>query len=143
MMCSKIRQCYMYVIQIFCLTVPSASPEMFEAIVGQRQVVFSWSPPQVTQPNAVITGYNLSCSPSPSSLPQSYCQLEPLTVTGFSPNTAYSCSVVATNSLGSGPAARISFTMQQDCKCMPLQALNFSCNKYLTIIMQMSSFKFV
>ena len=95
---------------------PSAAPLMFAADVGERQVVFSWSPPPVTQRNGVITSYTLSCSPSPSSLPQSPSLSGSLTVTGFSPDTAYSCSVVATNSRGSGPPANITFTMQQDCK---------------------------
>ena len=96
--------------------VPAAAPEMFTAEVGQREVVFSWSPPPVTQRNGVITSYNLSFSPSPSFLPQQ-TPSGPLTVTGFTPDTAYSCSVVATNSQGSGPSATTSFTTQQDCKC--------------------------
>ena len=98
------------------LLAPSAAPEKFAADPGERQVVFSWSPPPVTQRNGVITSYTLSCSPSPSSLPQSPSHSGPLTVTGFSPDIAYSCSVVATNSRGSGPPANVTFTMQQDCK---------------------------
>ena len=93
---------------------PSAAPEMFAADAGERQVVFSWSPPPVTQRNGVITSYTLSCSPSPSSLPQSPSLSGSLTVTGFSPDTSYSCSVVATNSKGSGPPVNITFTTQQD-----------------------------
>ena len=95
---------------------PEGAPEMFEAVAGQRQVNFSWSPPPVTQRNGVITSYTLSCSPSPSSLPQSPSQSGPLTVAGFSPDTSYTCSVVANNSQGSGPAASISFTTLEDCK---------------------------
>ena len=95
---------------------PSATPLMFAADPEERQVVFSWSPPPVTRRNGVITSYTLSCSPSPSSPPQSPSLSGPLTVTGFSPDTAYSCSVVATNSQGSGPPANITFTTQQDCK---------------------------
>ena len=98
---------------------PSGSPEKFEAVAGQRQVVFTWSPPPVTQRNGVITNYTLSCSPSPSSLPQSpSSQSVSLTVTGFSPNTLYSCSLVATNSQGSGPPSNISFTTLEDCKIL-------------------------
>ena len=89
---------------------------MFEVEVGQRQVNFSWSPPPVTQRNGIITSYTLSCSPSPSSLPQSPSQAGPLTVAGFSPDSFYSCSVVATNSQGSGPPANITFITLQDCK---------------------------
>ena len=89
---------------------------MFEADADQQRVVFTWSPPPVTQRNGIITNYTLSCSPSPSSLPLSTSsQSESLTVTEFSPNTLYSCSVVATNSQGSGPSSTISFTTM-DCK---------------------------
>ena len=109
----------MSVVSYLCLSfslAPSAAPEMFEADVGERQVVFSWSPPPVTQRNGVITSYTLSCSPSPSSLPKFPSLSGSLTVTGFSPDTSYSCSVVATNSKGSGPPANITFPTQQDCK---------------------------
>ena len=100
----------------FYLSVPSGAPEMFEAVAGQRQVNFSWYPPPVTQHNGLITSYTLFCSPSPSSLPQSPSQSGPLTVAGFSPDTSYSCSVVASNSQGSGPSADTTFTTSQDCK---------------------------
>ena len=96
---------------------PSGSPEIFEAVAGQRQVVFTWSPLPVTQRNGVITNYTLSCSPSPSTLPQSpSSQSGSLTVTGFSPNTLYSCSLTANNNRGSGPAATTSFTTLEDCE---------------------------
>ena len=100
----------------YATTAPSSAPNMFEAEVGQRQVVFSWSPPPVTQQNGLITSYTLSCSPSPSSLPHSPSQSGLLTVAGFSPDTSYSCSVVANNGLGSGPPAHTNFTTLQDCE---------------------------
>ena len=87
----------------------------FTAVAGEREVVFSWSPPPVTERNGVITSYTLSCSPSPSSLPQSPSS-GPLTVAGFSPHTSYSCSLVASNTQGSGPPAPTSFTTLQDCE---------------------------
>ncbi|CAI8023704.1 Down syndrome cell adhesion molecule-like protein 1 homolog [Geodia barretti] len=95
---------------------PSGSPEMFGAVAGEREVEFSWSPPPPTQQNGVITSYTLSCSPSPSSLPQSPSSQSSgsLSVTGFSPNTLYSCSLTANNSQGSGPPATAIFTTQQD-----------------------------
>ncbi|CAI8015229.1 hypothetical protein GBAR_LOCUS9460 [Geodia barretti] len=81
----------------------------------EREVEFSWSPPPVTQRNGVITSYTISCSPSPSSLPHSpTSQSGPHTVAGFSPNTHYSCSLVASNTRGSGPPANTSFNTQQD-----------------------------
>ena len=102
-------------------TAPTGTPEMFEAVFGQRQVNFSWSPPPVTQHSLVITSYTLSCSPSPSSLPQSPSQSGTLTVAGFSSDTSYTCSLVASNSQGSGPAANISFTTLEDCKIINLK----------------------
>ena len=89
---------------------------MFAAEISQRQVIFSWSPPLVAQRNGLIISYTLSCSPSPTSLPQFPSQSGLLMVTGFSPDTSYSCSVVANNSLGSGPPAHTTFTTIQDCK---------------------------
>ena len=90
---------------------------MLDAVPGEREVVFSWSPPPVTQRDGVITSYSISCSPSPSSLPHSPSfQSGPHTVAGFSPNTHYSCSLVASNTRGSGPPANTSFNTQQDCK---------------------------
>ena len=96
--------------------VPMSSPGMFEAVAGQRQVVFSWSPPPVTQYNGFITSCTLSCSPSPSSLPQSPSQSGPLTVAGFSSDTTYSCSVAANTDLVSGPPAHTNVTTLQDCE---------------------------
>ena len=85
----------------------------FTAVAGEREVVFFWSPPPVTERNGVITSYTLSCSPSPSSLPQ-FPSSGPLTVAGFSPHTSYSCSLVASNTQGSGPPAPTSFTTLED-----------------------------
>ena len=97
------------------LSAPSSAPQNFAAVSGEREVEFSWSAPPITQQNGVITSYILSCYPSPSSLPQ-FPSSGPLTVTGLSPDTGYSCSLVASNSQGSGPPANISFTTQQDCE---------------------------
>ena len=89
---------------------------MFVAVPGKRQVIFSWSPPVVTERNGVIINYTLSCSPSPSTLPLSIPQTA-VTVTGFTPDTNYICSVEANNGLGPGPAAQEIFETQSDCKC--------------------------
>ncbi|CAI8054375.1 hypothetical protein GBAR_LOCUS29678 [Geodia barretti] len=94
---------------------------MFGAVVGDREVEFSWSPPPPTQQNGVITSYTLSCSPSPSSLPQSpSSQSGSLTATSFSPNTLYSCSLTAENSQGSGPPAVVTFTTEEDFPLLPV-----------------------
>ena len=100
---------------ILSYSVPSGIPEMFDTVFGERQVTFSWSPPAVTQYNGVIINYTLSCSPSPSTLPLSVSQAVPVTVTGFTPDTNYICSVMAHNGLGAGPAAQEIFETQPDC----------------------------
>ena len=91
-------------------------PDTFEVVAGQRQVIFSWCPPLEVQHSRLITSYTLSCSPSPSSLPQSISQSGLLTVAGFSPDTSYSCSVVASNSQGSEVAAVKTFSTSEDCE---------------------------
>ena len=111
--------------------VPSGSPETFVAEAAERDVTFSWSPPNVTLRNGNIIGYNLSCSPSPSSLPQSFPESGTYTVAHFSPSTthacstlasrfspatSYECSVVALNGKGAGPPAVVSFTTAYDCR---------------------------
>ena len=109
-------ECFLFSTCSVCDIVPAGAPEVFVASAGERQVNFSWSPPPVALRNGVITSYTLSCSPSPSSLLQSPSQPGPLTVAGFSPDTSYSCSVVASNSRGSGSPANTSFTTRQDCE---------------------------
>ena len=103
---------------IHLFTAPSSAPEMFEAVPGERQVVFSWSPPPITQQNGPLTSYTLSCSPSLPSQPLTIpLESRPsLTVTGLSPNTDYTCSVTADNSRGSGPPTNLEFTTVNDCK---------------------------
>ena len=96
---------------------PSGTPVMLSAVTEKRQVLFSWSPPPVTQHNGVLTNYTISCSPSPSSLPQSLShQNTSTTVAGFTPNTLYTCSVTAWKTQGSGPPAYTTFTTLEDCK---------------------------
>ena len=84
--------------------------------VGERQVNFTWSPAILTRNNTTITIYTLSCSPSPSSLPLHLSQPASLTLTGFTPDTTYTCSVVTNESIGYERPADTTFTTQQDCK---------------------------
>ena len=107
----KVHGCLIHTLFI----APSGSPSMFTSIEGKREVFFSWSPPPVTQHNGVLTSYTLSCSPSPSSLPQSLSiQTTSKTVAGFSPNTVYTCSLAVGNSKGFGPPANTTFTTAED-----------------------------
>ena len=97
---------------------PSGVQEMFETVPGEREVVFSWSPPPITQQNGPLTSYTLSCSPS---LPSQPLTIPPasrpsLTVNGLTPNTDYTCSVTADNSRGSGPPENLTFKTVDDCK---------------------------
>ena len=87
--------------------------EIFEVVAGQRQVNFTWSPALVTINNTVTTNYTLYCSPSIPSLPLSLTHAGSFIVTGFTPNTVYSCSIVASDSHAS---QNKTFTTQQDCK---------------------------
>ena len=124
-------------LDISILSVPGDIPQMFEALAGQRQVTFSWSPPLLAK-DGVTTSYTLSCSPSPSSLPLTTTTLlGSLTVDGFTPYTAYACYMVATIDVTPGPPANISFTTLEDCKtqcnkqifcqCIYIQIHTFSC----------------
>ena len=73
-----------------CVIVPSGIPEVFVAVAGKREVVFSWSPPPVTQRKALSCSHSLAPSFSSNS--------GNLTLAGFSPNTSYTCSIAASNS---------------------------------------------
>lgn len=83
-------------------------------MVGTSDVTFSWSPPEVTLRNGDIVEYVLSCSPRGSAVMTVTIFTEPGTymVDGFSANTDYNCSVIASNSKGSGPPATLLFTTQ-------------------------------
>ena len=94
---------------------PSGAPEVFTVVARQREVAFSWSPPPLAQLNGIITNYTLSCNPAPSSFPWPSPHSSPITILGFSPDTTYSCSVVANNGLGSGPPSNVTFLTQHDC----------------------------
>ena len=96
-----------------CYLFFSVVPEIFEAIPGQRQVNFTWSPALVKRNNTLITNYTLYCYPSIPSLPLSLTHAGSFIVTGFTPDTVYSCSVVASDTLIS---QNMTFTTQQDCK---------------------------
>ena len=66
--------------------------ENFQATTGERSVTFFWPSPSIV-PIGNITGFNISCSPSPPSLPLSFSEAGTHAVRGFSPNTVYNCSL--------------------------------------------------
>lgn len=93
---------------------PSGAPVNLQANAGEREVTLSWSLPDVTLRNGNVTGYTVTCSPSPTSPPQSFTQSGAHVVGGLSPGSMYNCSVVANNSQGSGPPAYTLFTTEED-----------------------------
>ena len=83
--------------------------------IRQREVEIQWSTP--TDIPVPINGYNLTCIPSPSSLPAPSFSLPPVetyTLSGLTPSTEYKCSLSAYNDAGQGPTVTISFTTLPD-----------------------------
>ena len=82
----------------------------------------SWSPPII--PNSHSIGYTLTCEPlSPSPIErvvtghfESSRDVDVVNVTleGLSPSTMYNCSLLANNSVGSGPSSHLTITMEDD-----------------------------
>jgi large repetitive protein len=60
----------------------------------------SFSPP-ASDGGSAITSYTVTCSPSGSASAAS----SPITITGLTNGTTYTCSVTATNAIGTGPAS--------------------------------------
>ena len=122
--------CILYNTARDCVCVSEGAPKMFDGSAGERHVTFSWFPPLLSKQNEVTTDYTLSCSPSPSSLPLTTSRTGSFTVGGFTPNTSYSCSIVAHTGLGFGPPSYISFMTIEDCKVgmarMPASRNTFS-----------------
>ena len=100
--------------KIHCsFTVPTGPPLSFQVVVGVTEITFTWSPPEVTLRNGVITEYTLSCSSGGTlMILTTFTESGKYTVDGFSASTSYDCSVLAANSVGSGPPASLSFTTQ-------------------------------
>ena len=93
---------------------PIGIPENFRVTAGEREAVFSWSPPTVSAP---ISNYTLYCYPSPDSFPLTLPTAGSHRLSGFSPATEYRCSLVANyNSTVSGVPANIDFTTLPDRK---------------------------
>ena len=100
-------------------TVPSSFPASFSVItIGATEVVFSWGPLPVLERNGVIIQYTVTCNSSFGSVSQSFEEDGTnATISGFWPNTTYSCDIFATNSAGDGPSrSGVSFTTKDDSK---------------------------
>ena len=120
---------------MYLCSVAACYIDSFEAMAGERDVVFFWIVSPVPECSNLMTVFTLSCSPSPSSLPQSPSS-GPLTVTGLSPDTSYSCSLVAGGRFGPQPSANITFTTHEDCESNTTLACSFK-------LVQILSSKFV
>ena len=85
---------------------------------GPIDYTFSWSPP--TEPNGMITGYQLECVPQLGSLPTltDITTDTTLTVsTGLDHGVNYTCTVTAMNEVGpSSPSEPVTFRTDEICK---------------------------
>ena len=112
---------------LFCVPflAPTGEPQNFGITPGDdgpssRELTFFWDLPPPTQRNGVITSYTVSCSPDTETLPLVETTLPGvvgLTVGGFRPFTEYMCTIVATNSQGSGPPATVTTMTNEDGEC--------------------------
>lgn len=84
------------------VTVPGA-PTIGTATAGNTSASIAFSAPAATG-GAAITGYTVSCTGAGATKTASGTT-SPVAVTGLTNGTAYSCSVTATNSAGSGTAS--------------------------------------
>ena len=82
------------------LVVPPGAPTIGTATPGDTQATITFMPPGFDGGGAIID-YTATCTPSGSGTNA----MSPVTVTGLVNGTAYSCSVTARNSAGSGPAS--------------------------------------
>lgn len=79
--------------------VPPGAPTIDSAVPGSGQATISFTPPASTG-GSPITSYTVTCNPGAIA---ASAAASPITVTGLTNGTPYSCSVVATNVAGSGP----------------------------------------
>jgi hypothetical protein len=86
----------------FIPVVPGA-PTIGVAVPGDTQVSVGFAPP-TSNGGATISEYTVTCSPNGATASG---VTSPITVSGLTNDTTYSCNVFATNSIGSGPASAI------------------------------------
>ncbi len=82
-------------------TVPGA-PQNVSATAGDKQITVTWTAP-ASPGSSAITGYTVTCSPSGTAAVGG--STTSATITGLTNGTVYTCSVVAANAVGPGPAS--------------------------------------
>jgi hypothetical protein len=87
-------------IQDASLTVPGA-PQSLAATPGNGSAPFTFSPP-ASNGGMAITSYTVTCNPGALTVSGAG---SPLTLSSLANGTTYTCSVTATNALGTGPAS--------------------------------------
>ena len=101
-------------------TAPGGMPQNFvSSPINSREMRFTWSPPEPTLRNGIITGYNLTCFITATGMGQIGNRFPPqenYRLSGFRPATGYTCRVVAINSAGRGPPAERMDTSPEDGK---------------------------
>lgn len=100
------------------LAVPIGEPLNFTMIAsGSRNITFSWAPPAYEKQFGVIILYNLSCESAKdgSIVVITFVSAQSnVMINLFRPDTSYTCSVSASNSIGPGPVAVRNATTLQD-----------------------------
>ena len=92
---------------------PTAPPSSFTADeVNARNATLTWTAPEESGQNGIITGYTVSCSDGMRMVTP---QLSVI-LTSLTPYLDYTCSVSASNSAGSSPEATVNFTTSIDGK---------------------------
>ena len=119
---------------------PTGMPlELMISAINSRTMQFTWTLPEPTMRNGIITGYSLTCSITATGAGQisdSYSPRENNTyrLLGFRPGTQYTCQVVAMNSAGSGPSAETRPTSPEDGKLFTVVAWKtFTCVLHILV----------
>jgi hypothetical protein len=94
-------------IEAQAVTLPSA-PIIGTATAGHGSATVSFAPPS-TDGRSPITGYTVTCTPANDGIIRSASgSASPILVSGLSSGKTYTCTVVATNGVGSGLASSAS-----------------------------------